>query len=365
MAGRVAPEERCGFTYDVSTLSDLGPATCWRPVWEDRDRCVWHAREERKPRAVVEAAAPDGPERLDGAFLSGIDLAGVEWFRECTLPGADFEAVDLRNASLAGTDLREASLEAVDLRKATLAGSNLEDASFSRCDLRNTRVDGARLDQAVFTDARINRQTTFGDAVVYERELEATADGERSRDLAQAAIWSYHEIQALHDENALPFEARHYNLREEDVRRRLAWRSGHYGLALKAEGARWITGYGMSPWRVLATAAFVVVVSAMLYPTTGGLQETISRGATTEPGSTVGNQTTITWSIDDPESTPRYVLVFVFFRSLYFSIVTFTGLGYGDINPVGDFARALAGIEAVLGQLLLALLVFVLAQRIS
>ena len=36
---------------------------------------------------------------------------------------------------------------------------------------------------------------------------------------------------------------------------------------------------------------------------------------------------------------------------LYFSFVTMTTLGYGDINPINPFARSLAGIQAVGGQL--------------
>jgi hypothetical protein len=42
---------------------------------------------------------------------------------------------------------------------------------------------------------------------------------------------------------------------------------------------------------------------------------------------------------------------------VYFSLVTLTTLGYGDIVPVGDAARMLAAVEAVVGQLYLAVLV--------
>ncbi len=42
---------------------------------------------------------------------------------------------------------------------------------------------------------------------------------------------------------------------------------------------------------------------------------------------------------------------------LYFSMVTLTSLGYGDISPVGAAARALATIEVVFGQFYIAVLV--------
>ena len=41
----------------------------------------------------------------------------------------------------------------------------------------------------------------------------------------------------------------------------------------------------------------------------------------------------------------------------YFSFVTMTTLGYGDVAPVSDVARALAALEALIGQLYLAVLV--------
>jgi hypothetical protein len=43
--------------------------------------------------------------------------------------------------------------------------------------------------------------------------------------------------------------------------------------------------------------------------------------------------------------------------ALYFSFCTMTTLGYGDITPVGHIARTLAWLEAVFGQLYIAILV--------
>jgi voltage-gated potassium channel Kch len=135
-----------------------------------------------------------------------------------------------------------------------------------------------------------------------------------------------------------------------------------------SEAARWTTGYGMNPWRVVGTAILLVLVSAVLYPTTGGLTETVVPGGETagvNDTATRSEQTTITCEIEDPQDAPPYYVARVFYRSLYFSVVTFTTLGYGDISPEGDVARAIAGVEALLGQLFMALLVFVLTRRIS
>jgi voltage-gated potassium channel len=44
-------------------------------------------------------------------------------------------------------------------------------------------------------------------------------------------------------------------------------------------------------------------------------------------------------------------------KMIYFSLVTITTLGYGDISPVTPFARMLSGVEALVGQLYLAVLI--------
>lgn len=50
--------------------------------------------------------------------------------------------------------------------------------------------------------------------------------------------------------------------------------------------------------------------------------------------------------------------VFGYWKSFYFSIVTWTTLGYGDVIPLED-ARPVAAIEALLGYVVMALLIAV------
>lgn len=58
------------------------------------------------------------------------------------------------------------------------------------------------------------------------------------------------------------------------------------------------------------------------------------------------------------------VVVHEFWTSLYYSVVTFTTLGYGDFYPQG-IGRALAGMQALTGYLVLGLLASVAANLIS
>ncbi len=52
-----------------------------------------------------------------------------------------------------------------------------------------------------------------------------------------------------------------------------------------------------------------------------------------------------------------------FFDALYFSIVTFTTLGYGDYHAVGSM-RYLAAAEAFVGAALMALFTVIVARNI-
>lgn len=385
--GDEIPDDRCGYTYDLGPLAggSVGMMSCWRPTWGDHERCIWHANTDTKPVGAFEEVVSDNPERLDGAIIPRIDLDGVNWFTDSTLIGAEFADVDLREASFNGCDLREATLENVDARRADFTGVNFEGASISSSDFRSVSFADTRFDQAALTNIRINRETDFGTESVYERELAQGGQADENIEdetsyllTAQAAIWGYREIQELYRENALPFEARHYYHKEKNMRRRVAWYTGSYLRALKAEGARWVTGYGMNPWRVIATAFAVIVVCAIAYPLTGGIQETVTQSvqpvkeaaqATNATNVTESNPTTkritVFWSIDDALASEPGALLTLFLRSLYFSAITFSTLGYGDIAPVGNTARAVAGLESLLGALLTALLVFVLSRRIS
>jgi len=64
----------------------------------------------------------------------------------------------------------------------------------------------------------------------------------------------------------------------------------------------------------------------------------------------------------DPDS-PGKKWPFSFGRALYFSIITFTTLGYGDIRPAPGFGSALTALEAVLGGITMALTVLVIGRK--
>ncbi|WP_440009357.1 potassium channel family protein [Halomicrococcus sp. SG-WS-1] len=111
--------------------------------------------------------------------------------------------------------------------------------------------------------------------------------------------------------------------------------------------------HGSNPWRVIAVSAITILMYAAVYPLVGGIHD----GA---------NDRVIGYfDADVATDAPRWYLTGPFLRGLYFSVVTFTTLGFGDMQPLGGWARLLATTETILGSVLIALLVFVLSRTVT
>lgn len=346
-----SPTSRCGHVQEELTRENVGAVCCWRPTWDSTDRCIWHADEDDKPRDEFEAIRSEHEERLDGAILRGASLAGTDVFSESSVIGADFTGAIVRDADFSGADLRRATFRDVDARRANFDRATVEDAQFVNADLREASFVDSLLDRTIFSNTPVSWETSFGERVVYERRLTEADDQEYWNDLVESATWSYRELERIFDDNALPERSLQYYRQEMDLRRRVAWKTGDWVRALTLAGSHWIMRYGTSPWRVVVSSLLLILICALLYPLTGGIQR-------------VGVDEVITYTLADPSEASIGTLVSVFLESLYFSIVTFATLGYGDLQPIGTWARLLAGFESLSGSLLMALLVFVLTRSV-
>ncbi|WP_436927152.1 pentapeptide repeat-containing protein [Halosimplex amylolyticum] len=344
-------DERCDYQLDVGLPDEeLSTEPCGRPLWEDRDRCVWHTKEAGKTQDDLEESLPDPEENLNGAYLQQAELSGIDWFEDRELVGADFTEAHLNGADFSGANLMLATLTSVSGINADFQETNLEGAIFTNADLRRANLEGALLNEAVFTDVHIDSETTLGDSSVYERERVSPKLGDDHP--LESASWAYRQLQQIYRDNGLPYLAKRSYNQEKDARRKLAWTKGDYPSAIKRELSRWIALYGSSPYRILLTSLVVIVGAAVVYPLTGGVREVFTDSA-------------ITYTLEDPGDAPVQWIGRVLFKSLYFSVITFTTLGYGDIQPVGAAARLVAGVESLLGALLAALLVFVLTRLVT
>ena len=119
-----------------------------------------------------------------------------------------------------------------------------------------------------------------------------------------------------------------------------------------------IYGYGEKPWNVIRAAVVIIVLFAFSFSLIGiGKPEIIElKGSGIYQNS--GNIVDLSIKGFFENSEIRN-----FPDSLYFSLITFTTLGYGDFRPLEGLGRILAGSEAFLGAIMMALFVYTFARR--
>jgi|GEM_PF-2765781 len=113
------------------------------------------------------------------------------------------------------------------------------------------------------------------------------------------------------------------------------------------------SAYGEKPHRIVIISFLVVVLAALIYP--------IDSLGSVSNGSRALSYVSLT---EGPLLEVAKTTLGVLFDSLYFSITTFTTLGYGDFQPHG-YARIVTSIEALSGVFLMALLIYSLGKQIA
>jgi uncharacterized protein YjbI with pentapeptide repeats len=305
-------------------------------------------------------------------------------FHDANLTGAQFSKADLFGAQLPKADLSEtrfpnanltsAKIENTDARYAYFGAANLQEANLTGADLRGAKLINTHLDQTVLSDARIDANTDFGDApdewgptCVYETHPEATEPpGDRSQ--LEAAEWVYRRLQKLHEENALSEEARGFHVRKEEARRQLSddladndadeaydsfiemlRRDTRYSVST----LQWhLTRHGESIRQIFVSAGVLILACGLLYPFVGGFESSANDTAYRIPLTEAYR----VFSLDG---------VATLLQGIYFSIITFTTIGYGDLYPTGTGSKVLVGFESLAGAILIALFVFVLGRQVA
>jgi len=115
---------------------------------------------------------------------------------------------------------------------------------------------------------------------------------------------------------------------------------------------RYIFGYGERPWRIAATAAAIILLSALGYLFWG------------VEGEVASERVSIDYSISSV-SDHVWPAGSDCWYSLYFSAITFATVGYGEVHPLSGGSRALAAAEGLSGVVLAALFAVSLAKRYS
>jgi uncharacterized protein YjbI with pentapeptide repeats len=244
---------------------------------------------------------------LSGAYLSSARLnragMGEACLRGANLFLADLESCTLSRADLTGADLRKAHLQHARLREADLSEADLTGADLRWTDLSHGRVGHATFRNADLRHARLRALRRFDKANWVGVDL---------RDVNFAG--AYRLRRFIIDQNYL-----------YEFRQRGRWAEVLYFLW-------WVTsdcGRSVLRWCfwVILTTWFYAILFALVGLHYGAYQ---------------------TW-----------------LSPLYFSVVTLTSLGYGDVVPASTGAQVLVMLEVITGYLMLGGLMSIFSNKLA
>ncbi len=284
---------------------------------------------------------------LSGSDLSGANLSGAKLF-EARLSGAVLRGADLSEAELFGADLSGANLEEVRAPEAGFGKANLEGARLFRADLRGAtftkarltgadlrlaNLEGARLREADLTEADFTEASLKGADLSLARVKGANfynADLRESRLRAikdyEKASWLGADIRDINFAGA--YMLRRFimdqNFLKEFKEKSHLHRFLYY--------LWWITsdcGRSMTRWFLWIFVE--IVFFGFLY------------------------------TLVEVDYGPHRTWLSPF----YYSLVTITTLGYGDVVPASLGAQVIAMIEVITGYLMLGGLLSIFANKIA
>ena len=254
---------------------------------------------------------------LEGAQLTGADLSGAD-LSHCRAARASFGGTDLSNALLLGAELQSAALSGAsavgaDLRGADLSDSRLHEIDLTGADLVRAKATGADLSDAVVVDAN------FTDVDLSKATLRRIKGFESASwigaNVAEVDFTgAYTARRMINDQNYL------HEFRNRDRKHLVLY-----------EIWRITSGCGQSSLRWGGLTAVVAVVFALAY-----------------------TQVDIDYGSNETALSP-----------LYFSVVTLTTLGYGDVLPASAAAQVLVMIEVIIGYCMLSGLLSIFATRMG
>ncbi len=270
---------------------------------------------------------------LEGADLNGAQLAGIR-LNNAHLKGAYLGNSDLRDAGLVGArlegahlwgaNLTGAHLNMADLSGAYLWGTNLTDARLGDAHLAGASFNNAHLAGAGFQTATVDGATLFWHCKVDQR----TDFGGVGLDLMRIEPGTKQLLE--------------YNIRRVNWEK---WYRQHRRFQWPVRLFWWMSDYGRSTGRVMLTFLTLALGFAAVYYICGVLHP---------PG-------IVTNLFEGPEGPVPTWLVPI--RVLYFSVVTMTTLGFGDMyaNCQSLLGHLLLTLQVLLGYVLLGAIVTRLA----
>jgi hypothetical protein len=257
---------------------------------------------------------------LERANLAFTNLSGAHLY-EANLKGVSLAMANLQNVMLRRADLQDAFIPMANLQGTDLIEANLKKAHVAGSNLQGAVLREANLEGANFEIALVDGGTLF-----WKCKLNRYRKNKRFTEFAGVGLGSCRiepEVKQLLE----------YNIRRKNWEE--WYRKGCWWQRILKRINVWpfwlISDYGISTKRIIFTFLGLAVLFALLY-----------------------------------RLFPGFVMVYGkvgdirgFWHALYFSVVTMTTLGFGDIaaNPDSWVGQTLLMIQVILGYVLLGALV--------
>ncbi len=276
--------------------------------------------------------------RSEQIWLEGAELSGAN------LQGAGLNYADLKNANLWGTHLESAKLSNAHLEDAKLSNAHLEDAVLARAHLENTDFIGAHLEGANFSHVHLegaNFMETHLEGAIFRC---AIVNG--STFICDCFIGGDTDFTMVGLDNARIEPGLRQSLRNNIRRKRWHdWcKNNPFYLNWPTRFFFWMSDYGTSAVKIIKSFCLFTIIFATIYYLCGLFDHGIIANLFK-----VGEVNIPWWLIP--------------FRVGYFSIVTMTTLGFGDMyaNSQSIMGHILLTIQVLFGYVLLGALITRLA----
>lgn len=299
--------------------------------------CYWHD-------TMIDKSGDDVKEKLEayvrkGGYTQGIslkraNLEGIDLVNHNKKEGFDFSYADFYRANL-----HDAHLFNINLKHASLMKADLRDAKLNRANLRHANLLGVRWTGCKIEGIELGKRIQ---QEVKARKASQLKQAKAAKDFFEQAEEIYRDIRKHAEQEGIFTLSGHLIQKELTMRRFQMPRFSARRLASKVVDI--FCGYGEAPMRIVGISCAIITLCALIYSITGLNYR--------------GEVVTLSASKSLTEN------IMLLLSCLYYSVVTFTTLGYGDFTPVG-LSRMIAAIQAFTGSFTLALFVVVFVKKMT
>jgi hypothetical protein len=273
---------------------------------------------------------------MRGADFANSDMTGAT-FALANLENAIFLFSILEEADMRGADLRKASLEDANLSRADLSQANLEGAVIAHANCRNVdfvsaNLTGANLTGANLESARIS-SVTFDQKIFFKtmKKVKFSPLGmwERRYDLLLGTTC---RCKGVHTASCYGSQRFRFFLEDQDyLEELLETRRGKLIVFIW-----WILAdCGRSMMRWASWSILFVLIFALVF-----------------------------WRMGE-QHFKVVNLQFNLMTTIYYSMVTFTTLGFGDVAPKTNLSAMLVSIEVIIGYIMLGGLISIFSIKLA